>query len=283
MRAREIACAQCRASFAERRGDSVWHTRGMPPVPRPKKASPPGKRSNRTLIIAIAGAAVVALALIAGSLVLGRDSGGSSGKGDGAAISLTGIPQSGTVLGDPAAKVVLAQYEDLQCPICKEYTDAVFPAIVDEYVKTGKVRVDFRGLQFLGDDSDKALRIALAAGRQNKLWDVVDLFYKEQGKENSGWVTDAKIDEILAQVPGLDAAKVKSDAQSKEITKEIAAVQAEASARQVSGTPTFFIAAGSAPAYLIQPQSLTPTRSGRRSTTPSAASERRLAEAAIHG
>ena len=49
---------------------------------------------------------------------------------------------------------------------------------------------------------------------QNKLWEVVGLFYENQGAENSGWVTDALIDQILADVPGLDAAKVKVDAQS---------------------------------------------------------------------
>ena len=162
------------------------------------------------------------------------------------------------MLGNPNATVELSQYEDLQCPICKEYTDSAFPAIVDEYVKTGKVKINFRGMEFIGADSEKALRIALAAGKQDKLWDVVELFYKEQGSENTGWVTDAKIDEILAQVPGLNANQVKADAQSTEIGQQVAAVQAEATARQVTGTPTFFIAIGAAAPYALAPQSLTP-------------------------
>ena len=109
----------------------------------------------------------------------------------------------------------MLQFEDLQCPICKKYTDDAFPAIVDEYVRPGRVKIDFRGLAFLGPDSLKALRIAVAAGFQNKLWEVVGLFYENQGEENSGWVTDELIDEILAEVPGLDAAKVKADAKSR--------------------------------------------------------------------
>ena len=177
------------------------------------------------MIIAGAVAAAVAAALIVGSLALGGGSSGSTTTATGSTVSLTGIAQQGTVLGNPNAKVELSQYEDLQCPICKEYMNDAFPAVVDEYVKTGKVKVDFRGLDFIGADSEKALRIALAAGKQNKLWDVVELFYIEQGTENTGWVTDAKIDEILAQVPGLDAAKVKAQAQSAEITKEIAAAE----------------------------------------------------------
>ena len=229
----------------------------MPPVPKPRSKPAPAKKSHRNLFIAIAAAVAVAAALIVGSLVLGRSSGGSSTTGSGTSVALTGIPQQGTVLGNPKAKVELSQYEDLQCPICKDYMDAAFPAIVDEYVKTGKVKVAFHGMTFIGADSDKALRIALAAGKQNKLWDVVDLFYKYQGTENTGWVTDAKIDEILAQVPGLDAAMVKADAQSAAIGKQVAAIQAEASARQVTGTPTFYVAIGKAAPYALAPQSLT--------------------------
>ena len=134
----------------------------------------------------------------------------------------------------PRATVRMLQFEDLQCPICKQYTDDAFPAIVNEYVRPGRLKIDFRGLAFLGPDSLKALRIAVAAGFQNKLWQVVGLFYENQGAENSGWVTDSLIDEILAEVPGLDAAKVKADANSGAVAKEITAFQAEATDARAS-------------------------------------------------
>ena len=241
----------------------------MPPVPKPPTAR---KKPNRNLVIALAAAGVVAAALIVGSLLLTSDDGEDAtptpppvtdtttgtGTTEAPVSLLEGIPQKGTVLGNPAATVRMLQFEDLQCPICRAYTLDAFPAIVNEYVRPGRVKLDFRGLAFLGPDSDKALRIAVAAGFQNKLWDVVDLFYAEQGEENSGWVTDAKVDEILAQVPGLDAAKVKADADSAAVTKEIAAVKAEATALQVPGTPWFFIGAGIDQPTEFQPASLTP-------------------------
>jgi protein-disulfide isomerase len=235
----------------------------MPPVPKPPTAK---SGRNRTLLIAIGVAAIVAAALIVGSIVLtgGGDNSSSSATttttgGKPAALALiAGIPQNGTILGSPNAQVRMLQYEDLQCPICKRYTDDAFPAIVNEYVKPGRLRIDFRGLAFLGPDSQKALRIALAAGKQNKLWDVVGLLYENQGGENSGWVTDELIDQILAQVPGLDAAKVKKDAQSVEITKEMQDVSAEATQNGVQGTPSFFIARGVNQPYPVQVTSLTP-------------------------
>ena len=248
----------------------------MPPVPKPPTAK---SGRNRNLIIALAVAGVVAAALIAGSLL--RSSGDD---GDSAATTavvettdttgttdttaspalspavtlVAGIPQKGTVLGKAGTTVRLLQFEDLQCPICKRYTDEAFPAIVNEYVRTGRIKVDFRGLAFIGDDSLKALKIAMAAGLQNKLWQVVGLFYENQGAENSGWVTDALIDQILADVPGLDAAKVKVDAESTQVANQIAVIDAEAKKLGVEGTPWFYLAVGFNPPVNFRPRSFAP-------------------------
>jgi protein-disulfide isomerase len=245
----------------------------MPPVPEPPT---PRSGRNRTLVIALAVAAVVVAGLIAASLLR------SSGDDDSAATTATaettattgttptsitdpalklvaGIPQNGTVLGKSGTTVQLLQFEDLQCPICKRYTDEAFPAIVNEYVRTGRIKVDFRGLAFLGPDSLKALKIAMAAGLQNKLWQVVGLFYENQGAENTGWVTDSLIDEILAAVPGLDAAKVKVDAKSPKVANQIAAINTQATKLKVQGTPWFYLQVGFNPPVNFQPRSFAPS------------------------
>jgi protein-disulfide isomerase len=245
----------------------------MPPVPEPPTAK---SGRNRTLVIALAVAAVVVAGLIAASLLR------SSGDDDSAATTATaettattettptsvtdpalelvaGIPQNGTLLGRSDTTVRLLQFEDLQCPVCKRYTDEAFPAIVNEYVRTGRIKVDFGGLAFLGPDSLKALKIAMAAGLQNKLWQVVGLFYENQGSENSGWVTDSLIDDILAAVPGLDAAKVKVDAKSPQVSNQIAAINARATKLKVQGTPWFYLAVGFNPPVNFQPSSFAPS------------------------
>ncbi len=77
-------------------------------------------------------------------------------------------------------------------------------------------------------------------------------FYARQGAENSGWVTDKLVDDVLASVPGLDAAKVKKDAESDAVKKQIKAIQDEATAAGVSGTPSFFLQQGVNKPYQIQ-------------------------------
>jgi protein-disulfide isomerase len=213
----------------------------MPPVPRPhgKKS---GKRVDRTLAIAIGAAVVVAAALIVGSLVL---TGGDDESAPSTVITDTalvdGIPQQGTVLGDPGAKVTLLQYEDLQCPICRQYTISLFPLVVDNYVRNGAVRVDFRGIDILGEDSTQALRAVLAAAKQDRAWQMVELFFANQGDEGSGWVTDVLIDELAASIDGLDVDRFHADMESDAITTEIEELRDEAASREVEGTPWFFI------------------------------------------
>ena len=154
--------------------------------------------SPRKLIgLAVAGAALLASVLIAASLVGGTESGPAAQPPAAPAAAapeqdslLRGIPQDGIALGDPKAPVTLVEYADLQCPYCAAWARDAFPAIVDEYVRTGKVRIVFRGLAFVGPDSETALRAALAAGEQGALWNLVHGLFASQGAENAGWVTD---------------------------------------------------------------------------------------------
>ena len=96
-----------------------------------------------------------------------------------------GSRSEGSCSGDPDAPVTLVEYVDLQCPYCAEWAVRTFPVLVSDYVRTGKLRIVFHGLAFIGPDSDTALRTALAAGREDRLWDVVAGFYVRQGAENT--------------------------------------------------------------------------------------------------
>jgi protein-disulfide isomerase len=214
----------------------------MPPVPRPHGKTS-DKRLDRTLIVSIAVAAVVAVALIVGSLVLtGGDENESS---PGSLITDTslvdGIEQHGTVLGDPSAKVTLLQYEDLQCPFCRQYTIGLLPVVVDEYVRRGTAKIDFRGVDFLGEDSTQALAAVLAAARQGKAWQLAELLYANQGEEGSGWVTGVLVRDLASSIKGLDVDRLEQDADSPAIAAEIAKLREEATSREVQGTPWFFV------------------------------------------
>src|SRR5580700_2108888 len=98
-----------------------------------------------------------------------------------------GIPQGGNTLGDPNAPVTLQYFGDLECPICKEFTLGALPSIIQKWVRTGKVKIEYHSMETATREPEvfKTQQIAAyAAGKQNRAWDFIELFYHEQGEED---------------------------------------------------------------------------------------------------
>jgi protein-disulfide isomerase len=203
------------------------------------------------VVVAFAGAIAVAVALVVVAVVA-RSSDDETTPASTARVDLTGIPQDGVLLGSPDARVTLIEYADLQCPACRAYADAYFPTILEQYVRPGRVRAEFRGIAFIGPDSETALRYALAAGLQDRLWQLQDALYRNQGPENSGWVTEELLRVLAAEIPDLDVDRVLADAQSEQVSTMISETAAQANAANVRGTPTLAIQVGSEQPYSLE-------------------------------
>lgn len=219
---------------------------------------------RRTLLLGSLAAALVVAGSLAAALAL--TSGGASqsappstsGPGGVSAVAtmLRGIPQQGQALGSPDAPVTLMEFADPQCPYCGEWARLALPDIVSSYVRTGKVRIVFNGMAFVGADSETALRTALAAGRQNRFWNVMELLFENQGGENTGWVTDSLLRSIGDSVPGLDAQKMLDDRGSLAVDRAIQQAAAVAQNAGVNSTPTFAVGKTGGTLQLVQLQSL---------------------------
>jgi protein-disulfide isomerase len=203
---------------------------------------------SKRLLAALAGAAVlVAAALVTVSILSALDGGSASptasgptlfGAPEGEAL-LRGIPQHGAVLGSPQAPVTLVEYADLQCPYCAQWALDALPVIIRDYVRSGRVRVEFRGLAFLGPESETALRAALAAGEQGKLWNALHLLYANQGAENGGWVTDDLLAALGPSIKGLDVERMLDTADDASVDRALKVAADAASRSGVEGTPSF--------------------------------------------
>ena len=197
------------------------------------------------------GAPLVALIVIIVAIVAITSSGGGGDKkvtkqeGQRSTDLFEGIAQNGTQLGNPQAKVTLYEFDDLQCPFCRQFTvdSGVFPQIVEKYVKPGKLKMQWRNMTFIGPDSVTAGRAAIAAGAQNRLWTFADLFYKNQGTENTGYVTDKFIENIATKA-GIDPAKLKADESAPLVEQQLGAAQDMANTFKISSTPSFLIQVG---------------------------------------
>jgi protein-disulfide isomerase len=198
------------------------------------------------IIAAIVAAAVVIGVLVALSASGGDDgkiTGGSSGTVLGVAevqAEFAGIPQSGSRLGAANAPVRIEEYADMQCPFCARAASAYVPEIVERFVRPGDASLTFRAMSFIGADSDRGALAVLAAGRQNRLWELAGVLYLNQGGENDGWLSDDLIGRA-ADALGIDRGKLDTDRESPVVAEALGEDERVANQNGITSTPTFVV------------------------------------------
>jgi protein-disulfide isomerase/thiol-disulfide isomerase/thioredoxin len=209
--------------FIDRQGQIVGHVFG--PI------------SPRQLVAGIAAA------------ITGRVQGSAEGGGQAttdAVVSslLAGIRQRGNTLGDPKAPVTIQYFGDLQCPACRRFTRSVLPSLIESYVRSGKLKIEYRSLQTATRDPEifKFQQIAaLAAGRQNRMWNFIELFYHEQRPEDSGYVTESYLQGLAQQVSGLNLIEWTAARNDPELGATVTSDAQAAKRKGIKATPEFVL------------------------------------------
>jgi protein-disulfide isomerase len=201
------------------------------------------ERRQRMVKLASAGA-FLALVVVAVLIVI---SSGNNGGGDSSNIvetktvegQLAGIPQKGMVLGNDGAKVTVLEFGDLQCPVCKGYSEEVLPEVIENRVRNGEAKLDFRNFTIIGPQSKPAGAAALAAGEQGRGWNFVELFYRNQGSEDSGYADDEFLTAIAKAAGVPNIGKWNQARKSQAAIGRVEATSAEAEKLGFTGTPSF--------------------------------------------
>lgn len=216
---------------------------------RPPARTRGGRRLPR--LIAVVVASLLIATASAGVLVATGCSGARARLSAGALASqtehkvsglLSGIPQNGNTLGRPTAPVTLRVFADLECATAKGFMIELLPLIVRKLVRSGVVRIEYRSLK-TDTHARKAFvtqqAAAIAAGEQGKLWNFVETFYYEQGKEYTGYATESYLDHIARQVPGLDFSRWIRDRENFDLRTSVVADDHAARAIGLHTTPAF--------------------------------------------
>jgi protein-disulfide isomerase len=203
---------------------------------------------------AVAGLAVIA---VIAAVAISSSSSTDDPAPPQASSLFAGIPEKGGVLGDPKAPLTLTEFVDLQCPVCAAASKQTLPSLVNDYVRTGKVKLEARTLSFLGPDSVRAAHVAAAAERQGRLWPFLEAFYAGQGAENSGYVTDDFLREV-ARASGVDADTALAEAGRPFAQRRLDRADADAARLGVDATPTFTVARGDGAPHRLEADALDP-------------------------
>ena len=133
--------------------------------------------------------------------------------------------------GNPDGDIAVVEFFDYNCGYCKRGLLDIVKLIESD----PKVRVVFKELPILSKGSEEASRIALAARKQGKYWELHRAMLSSKGQLNEASTLQ------IAEKLGLDVAKLKADMASPEVKAEIEKSEALAKKMGVNGTPHFLV------------------------------------------
>lgn len=134
-------------------------------------------------------------------------------------------PYAGAVMGNPNGDVTLVEFFDYNCGYCR----ASLPTI-DRLVKSDpKLRVVFRELPILAEESRDAARASLAAAKQGRFAAFHEALY-------AGGQVSAQSIAAAARQSGVDLSKIPDDADT-----EVASNLQLAAKLGISGTPAWVV------------------------------------------
>ena len=129
---------------------------------------------------------------------------------------------------------------------------------MNDYIKTGRVKLVYGGIPIIGENSKKGLHALYAAAAQNKLWNLAEALYRVQGEENSGWITDSVIRDA-AKAAGANGAKILAASTSPAVAAALTQSERAAALAKVPGTPTFVLQRPPALPAMVQITGLDPS------------------------
>ncbi|MDP4008719.1 MAG: thioredoxin domain-containing protein [Candidatus Peregrinibacteria bacterium] len=143
--------------------------------------------------------------------------------------------------GEADAPVVIKEFSDFQCPYCQRFFANTLPSIEEAYIKTGKVRIEYKDFPLGSHQNAKPAAIAArCAGAQGNYWGMHDVLFLN----HEAWASslDPKsVFKAMAKALKLNEKKFAVCLESTEFNALIDADQAEGARAGMTGTPGFLI------------------------------------------
>lgn len=143
-------------------------------------------------------------------------------------------------VGNPDADITVVEFFDYNCGYCKRALTDIQATIKDD----PNLRVVFKDMAILGPASKTAALWSLAAHEQGKYFE-----YHVALMEHRGPKEEAELMKLATEA-GLDAEKLKADANSEKIAAQLEKDMAIAREVGAQGTPAFIIGSQFIPGYV---------------------------------
>ncbi|MBF6348469.1 MULTISPECIES: DsbA family protein [Nocardia] len=143
-------------------------------------------------------------------------------------------------IGAVDAPVVVIEYADFTCPYCSAFAADTLPALLDEYVEPGHVRIEWRDTPILTDHSVETAIAGRAAAEQDLFWEFSREMFAHTYSGSKDYGRETLI-EIASRVEGLDTAAFTAALDDPELAAAVDREGNESRTLGVTGTPTFIV------------------------------------------
>lgn len=150
-------------------------------------------------------------------------------------------PGDPLALGKPDAPVVMLNYSDYRCPFCAKFSRDIEPDLIQHYVDSGVLRIEWRDFPIFGEESLQAAKAGRAAAAQGKFWEYQGAIYQDAPESGHPSLPHDKLLGYAMQVGITDISKFESDMNDPAVLPAIRDDATEGSEVGVSSTPTFLI------------------------------------------
>jgi len=147
---------------------------------------------------------------------------------------------SNNVKGSASAPVEIENWSDFQCPACKMFAEGVERQLSQTLVAEGQVRLVFRNMAFMGDESVQAAAASECAAEQGRFWPYHDRLFAEQRGRNSGAYSKANLKRYGAEL-GLETASFNGCVDNNLAVARILSEGKVAREKGVQKTPTLIV------------------------------------------
>lgn len=206
----------------------------------------PTSDNRRYAIVAVGVVLVIVVGLIA---AIGLTGGSRATNTD----ELIQTADQSRIIGEADAPLVIKDFSDFGCPHCRDAAANLTPEIIETYVNTGQVRLEFIPVSVLGEESTFAAQAALCADDQGKFWSYHDVLFDRQGRDR---FTVDNLSGYAEQV-GLDRQQFRDCVLSGQHRSDVEQNNIAFRESGGTGTPTFVVGTevvgGAVPFEQMQP------------------------------
>ena len=151
------------------------------------------------------------------------------------------ISQGSPYYGNPSSPLVVVDFSDFQCHLCKRYVDNTEQQINSSFVQSDKVVYVFKHLPNRGFDSKNASLAAQCTNDQGKFWEFHKMLYANQGPIDSGWANNENLKKFASQLPNINITEFNSCFDTKKYESFMDKDIALANSLGFTETPSFII------------------------------------------